>query len=191
MVRMIPPGPDLAAKLRGRVNKIRGDHAEQLVLYRLRQMGFLAIVKLETGWRVKRARGRIIGATPLAKVTGDFRAVGGMGQSVLVETKRRDGKLRLCDFAPHSRQALTDHADAGGASLIAWVSTRGEVVVFPWGRLVERGRKALTWHEVAGHDLVAWAKARDPNSQTAKIVEALHTANHLLDKVKWITPEKP
>jgi hypothetical protein len=147
---MMARGPSavVLARLRGRKNKIIGDHAEKVVAYHLHRIGLLAIVRLETGWRVQRAGGKIIGATPLAKVSGDFRAVVPGGRSVLVEVKRRAGVLRVSDFQPHSREALAAHAEAGGLSLVAWVNDTHEVVVFCWGALALA--KSLAWDLAQG-----------------------------------------
>lgn len=142
-------GPMSAAnRLKGRKNKILGDHAEKVVAYHLHRIGLLAVVRLETGWRVQRAGGKIIGASPLAKVTGDFRAVVPGGRSVLVEVKRRAGALRVSDFQPHSCQALAAHAEAGGLSLVAWVNDSHHVVVFCWGALALA--KSLAWDMAQG-----------------------------------------
>ncbi len=127
--------PKLANRLRGRVNKIRGDQAELLVAYHLHRLGLLAISRHETGWRVKRAGGKIIGATPMGKVPGDFRAVVPGGRSVLVEVKRC-ASLTLSAFQPHSRKALEAHATAGGLSLVAWVKPGQGVAFMVWGSIV-------------------------------------------------------
>lgn len=136
----MPANP--ANRIRGRVNKIRGDHAEAVVAYHLHRMGFLAIVRLETGWRVKRAGGKIIGATPMAKVTGDFRAVVPGGRSVLIEVKRRTGVLRYSHFQLHNRLAMDNHAAAGGLSMVAWVAPQG-VAIFGWD-IIAQG-KGISW----------------------------------------------
>ncbi len=149
---MIPPGPDLAAKLRGRTNKIRGDHAQAQVLYRLRQMGFKCIVQLETGWRVKRAKGKIIGASPMAKVSGDFRAVCQGGRSVLIEVKlRARDTLRRSDFQLHNRIALDEHREAGGLSLVAWVTQHG-VAIFAWKALQDLNSLPWSIAEICGYE---------------------------------------
>lgn len=143
-------GPmSLANRLKGRKNKILGDHAEKVVAYHLHRIGLLAVVRLETGWRVQRAGGKIVGATPLAKVSGDFRAVVSGGRSVLVEVKRRASVLRVSDFQPHSRAALAAHAEAGGLSLVAWVNDTHQVVVFCWGALALA--KSLAWDMAQGY----------------------------------------
>lgn len=142
------PPPKLANRLRGRRNKLMGDYAEAVVGLRLHQLGYLCVQRIQTGWRVQRAGGRIIGASPMAKVSGDFRAVVKGGRSVLVEVKRRPTRLGLGCFAPHSCQALTDHAMAGGQSLVAWVSSQG-VAIFEWmvfrGHLAGAKAKGISW----------------------------------------------
>ncbi len=137
-----PDTKAIAARLRGRVNKIRGDQAEAVVAYHLHRLGLLAISRHETGWRVQRVGGRIVSATPMGKVCGDFRAVVPGGRSVLVEVKRR-AVLRLSDFQPHSRKALDDHAQAGGLSLIAWVKPSHGVAFMVWGSILPR--MAVPW----------------------------------------------
>ncbi len=114
--------------------------AEEVVALRLRSIGFVCVAKIETGWHiirkpVKDARGgmvsRIVGASPIRNVAGDLRAmVPGSGRSVLCEVKKRAESLSWSHFEDHQRYRLTEHANAGGISLIAWVS--------PWGAAVMR-----------------------------------------------------
>lgn len=139
-------------RLRGRSNKLLGDAAEAIIAHRLKALGFQCIVRLETGWRVHRIGGRITGATPLAKVTGDFRAVAPGGRSVLVEVKRRPDRIRYSDIERHQAIALDEHYLANGLSLVAWVSNHG-VVVFDWSRVNLRPGQALTWDEAKQHQI--------------------------------------
>ncbi len=54
--------------LRSRCNTIRGDDAQEVVGQRLRAGGLEMVSRVETGWRVSRVRGKIVGASPMGKV---------------------------------------------------------------------------------------------------------------------------
>lgn len=143
----------LARRLRGRVSTIRGDHAEQLIAYRLKALGLDCISPIRTGWRVHRTydartgRSRIMGATPMEKVAADFMAiVPRLGTSVMVECKMRsDDALSLSDFQLHQRNRLTLHAALGGVSLAAWMFEQ-RVEVLDWVRVAESLVKGKPLH---------------------------------------------
>ncbi len=115
-----------------RRNRKAGYSSEEAAAAQLRAMGFRMVEPIQTGWRVVRDRhGRIVNAFPLEKVSGDIRAVAPGGKSVLVEVKARDRNLRWSDFQPHQREALDEHADLGGLSLVVWLH-QGRFYVIPW-----------------------------------------------------------
>lgn len=136
----------LERRWQGRVNRKRGDHVEILVERALCARGLAMVERVQTGFRLQRqfdaatGTSRIVGASPAARVAGDFRAVvRGSGRSVLVESKfRADGQLSLADFQPHQRAALDEHALHGGLSLVAWVTSAGvELLAWPIVDLVK------------------------------------------------------
>ena len=129
-----------AAKRRQQV----GAAAEHLVEHRLRAMGLVLVEKVEVGCRV--VRGQRIYTKP---VSGDFRAVAPGGRSVLVEVKARDtDRLATSDLETHQRRLLTEHAEAGGASLLAWFRPDlGELVLMEWAAVAQAfaPRASLAW----------------------------------------------
>ena len=139
-----------ANRRRGRRNRQLGEVGEMLTKRALDVAGALCIERVETPWRIRRnAQGRICGATPVAMVAGDFRAVGPGGRSILAETKLREGKLMWSDIEPHQRWSLTRHADAGGLSILAWAWTTeaAECCLMDWSALIPIGfgpRVAIT-----------------------------------------------
>ena len=65
-------------------------------------------------------------------VSGDHRGILPGGRSVLAETKTiLDRNLQWSDLRPHQPIGLTQHADAGGLSLLVWVHSSG-VYVMKW-----------------------------------------------------------
>jgi hypothetical protein len=116
----------------GRKAKAKGASAEAIVRARLMSMGLRCVERIETGFRVKRVGKKIVGASPIAKVSGDFRAVVPFsGVSVLVEVKSRPGVLCWSALDEHQRAALDAHNNAGALSLLAWVSSHG-VAIMQW-----------------------------------------------------------
>lgn len=84
-------------------------------------------------------RFRMIGRTrpldggPVEETGGDFRAVEpGTGRSVLVAVKCRSGRLRWSDLRPHQRQALDEHYQLGGLSVLARVTERHGIWLLRW-----------------------------------------------------------
>jgi len=123
--------------LRGRRNRALGEHAQNLAQSTLERMGFAMVERVETPWRIHRnGLGRIISATPVAKVSGDLRAVAPDGRSVLAEVKMRDERLVFSDLDRHQVAALDHHLRLRGVSLLVWVRLRPIAVdVLDWGTL--------------------------------------------------------
>jgi hypothetical protein len=135
-----------------RLQKIRQRHgaaSEEVVRLRLVHLGFLLVEKVETPWRIVRGPGgRVVGAHPLRRVSGDFRAVRPGGQSVLVEVKwRDDGPLSWGDLEPHQQAALGLHRSAGGLSLVCWCCPSGLSMFEPSKAVAAGWRKGqpLQW----------------------------------------------
>lgn len=109
-----------------------GADAENVVKSRLILKGLAMVERISVGWTLTRGPGgKILGGTPNAPVSGDFRAVAAGGQSVLVEVKWRPDVLRFSDLEPHQRRALDAHHAFGGLSLLAWVHLGG-VAIMVW-----------------------------------------------------------
>ena len=96
-----------------------GREGEALVAAWLREHNYHMIEKCEVAFR-NGADGKLHAR---GKVSGDFRAVGLNGQSVLVEVKSHAGSLPYGAFRAHQLTALSEHNAWGGLSLIAWVET--------------------------------------------------------------------
>ena len=54
-----------------------------------------------------------------------------IGQSVMAEVKTVEHNLRWSDFMDHQPDALTEHADLGGLSLVVWVHSTG-IYILRW-----------------------------------------------------------
>src|SRR5690242_10780684 len=107
---------------RQKVRRAHGEYSQGVVEKEMVSRGYRLIEAVYTPCRVVRVQGRSVSALPLKKVSGDFRAVGPDGRSILVEVKGRDeGNLPWSAFADHQVAVLTEHAEAGGESLVAWV----------------------------------------------------------------------
>jgi hypothetical protein len=137
-------------RLRGRRNRAVGNQCEAIVHRALEHAGAQLVEAVHTPWRIQRGmrqgRSVIIGATPMQKVSGDFRAVLPSGRSVLCEVKHREGRLVFSDFEKHQREALTNHSAAGGCSLIAWVVLEPATTcwLMPWDLVVALGFRERT-----------------------------------------------
>ena len=118
---------------RGKAAVLAGQHGEMLARQALAQLGVHQIEKIEVGWRLQRVGGKIIGASPMAKVAGDYRGILAGGRSVMVEAKeRKSGSLIYSDLEPHQHQHLMDHAKHGGLSLVIAIFPRKCVAVFEY-----------------------------------------------------------
>jgi hypothetical protein len=112
----------------------RGAETEERVERALRARGFALVEKVEVPFGIR--KNKITGKPERygkRKVSGDFRAVGPGGLSVLVESKAYPGHLKFSAFEPHQIESLRAHHAAGGITEVAW--TDGEALRFiPWAR---------------------------------------------------------
>ncbi len=105
----------------------RGAETEERVERALRARGFALVEKVEVPFGTTQDGVRFA----RRKVSGDFRAVGPGGLSVLVESKAYPDRLPHSAFKPHQIESLRAHHAAGGITEVAW--TDGEVLRFiPW-----------------------------------------------------------
>lgn len=116
------------ARVRNKRSQQKGTHGESIARWALQQYGVMQVVRIETGWKVKRAGIRIVSAWPIEKVTADWRGVLRGGQSVMAEAKERDDKLIWSDLQAHQHTALREHHDCGGMSLVVVIFHNERVV---------------------------------------------------------------
>ena len=133
-------------KIIGKRSQSKGVHGEALARMALERYGAQQICRIETGWRVKRGPGgKIIGATPIGKVAGDFRAIDRSGKSIMVEVKERDDSFTYSDIEDHQHAALKLHADNCGISLLCIVfAGKGIALIkYPCSRIYPHAPKVL------------------------------------------------
>jgi len=141
------------AAARGRKAHQDGDIGERVGRIILHQMGLEMIERIHTPWKVifktlPHGGRKVVDAFPLEKVAGDFRAiVPGTGQSVLIEVKSRTDRdtFRWSDLESHQREALDNHQELGGLSLVVWVIESGEAIVLPWPIEGLTKGKSVSW----------------------------------------------
>lgn len=109
---------------RHKASQRTGRLGEALCELELKRQGYRMVEKVEA----PRTKTGIY----LKTCSGDFRAVGPEGRSVLVECKWRDRNLRPSDFQPHQIQSLIDHHAAGGISIIAHCQRDGGCRLMQW-----------------------------------------------------------
>lgn len=121
-------------------NRKAGRASEQLVRIALRQRGVQRIEKIEVGWGIVRdAKGKIVNAYPLEKVSGDFRGLLPGGRAVHVEAKGRSGKVLYSDLEAHQVAALDEVTRLGGLALLAWHDTATDNVhLFDWAEIKDQ-----------------------------------------------------
>lgn len=134
----------LKARLRGKKNRARGKVGENIFMYRLLALGVHMPEEVHTPWRISRKPGmgqdafgrpcksRIVGATPMKKVSGDIRGVLMGGRSVLAECKSYDDKLLFSCLDENQHASLSNHHKYGGLSLLCWKWQNGHsVMIWP------------------------------------------------------------
>ncbi len=130
---LLTPIVDPALRRRGRLAKMRGDAVEKMVATRLRWLGFALVSRIETGWRIRRVKGQIVGATPLAKVAADFTGINPTtGQMMVCEVKFRSGNLAYSDLDHHQVVNLDAYRAAGAVTLLAVVFRKGSTIGGPY-----------------------------------------------------------
>ena len=128
----MPITPEQVAKAHRRIAAKRsqalGEWGQRMAQAYMRQLGYQVVDRIETGTRQIGGVRRFT-----ARASGDIRAVGTRGRSVLVEVKVRAERLLRSDLEDHQRKALQAHHEAGGLSLVAWV-VQGTVDchLLPW-----------------------------------------------------------
>lgn len=139
-----------ANRLQGRRNRAVGDQCEWVARRALTHAGAQLVERVHTPFRLQRrvvnGRSQIVGASPMERVSGDFRGILPGGRSVLCEVKHREGRLVFSDLEAHQREALTKHSAAGGCSLLAWVVLEPAVTcwLLPWDLVVAIGFRERT-----------------------------------------------
>ncbi len=119
--------------MKGRLAQAAGASAETLVRGRLTWLGVPFVQRIHTGWKIIRRNGVVIDARPVERVAGDWWGILPDGRCLLVEVKDREAeKLSLSDLEPHQRRALDAVQMAGGVSVVAWVTPRGDCWFLDW-----------------------------------------------------------
>ena len=122
-------GNKASRRTRNKINQREGDEAQAIVERFMREVGYKRVERVETGFSLVRRNGTIIGAHPKRAVSGDIKAIGPKGKSVLVEVKHRpakpNGRLVLTwnDFEEHQIEALDGFTEAKGWAFVAWVTS--------------------------------------------------------------------
>lgn len=137
---------DARKRIAAKMSQRKGTHGESVARLALERFGIKQVVRIETGWRIKRIGGRVVGATPMAKVTADWRGLYDGGRSVLAEAKERTDRIVWSDLEPHQHAALREHELCGGASfLVAIFSGVRRAYIIPYMLCgLERGGPAIT-----------------------------------------------
>ena len=103
----------------GARNRKRGKSGEKIAHEALERLGYKCVCPIATPCVFNSGQRKMV---PVAKVTGDFHAVGPEGVAVLAEVKTTDSdKLRYSFLGEHQREDLDRHDMAGGIALLIWV----------------------------------------------------------------------
>jgi hypothetical protein len=141
---------NLPVAARNRANARKGNVTEHQVARLMAAMGFLHVEPIERAWSVKWQDGKIRGAIPRAKVSGDITAVcpGGAGRAVHVEVKApKQPRLSIADFRGHQIQIMDEKAASGVLVLVAWVHLPHGVALLPWPVAKLAPRRPISWQE--------------------------------------------
>lgn len=132
-----------------------GEFGEQIAQYALKEFGLRMIERVNTPWKIiwkKNSNGVNIPARvfPAAKVSGDFRAIGPAGKSVLIEVKYRENSLVYSDLEDHQIRALHEHTIHGGLSFLLWI-TQNLWMIYDWSEMpLKKGGPAIKPGEKQG-----------------------------------------
>lgn len=122
-----------------RQSKKSGDFGEDIAKYALEFAGFKMVEKVNSCFTLIRRMGRIVGAFPLKKVSGDFVGLGPLGKKMLAEVKYREDVLSRSDFEDHQWRALEENHLFGGISLVVWIRRR-QWAIYYWPEMhLEKG----------------------------------------------------
>lgn len=115
---------------RGYANMKQGEEAEDRVKRELEEHGFLMVEKIETGYKVVYENGKVTGAWPNRKVTGDYTAIvpDGSGRFVICEVKSKPEKLIFSALQEQQVKALNQAHELGAISLLAWHNTKTDTL---------------------------------------------------------------
>jgi|WetSurMetagenome_2_1015567.scaffolds.fasta_scaffold285826_3 hypothetical protein len=116
-----------------------GDFGEEIAKHALEFAGYHMVEKVNSCFKLIRRMGKIVGAFPAAKVSGDFIGIGLQGKKLLAEVKYREELLSRADFKDHQWDALEVNYKFGGISLVVWVQ-RHEWAIYNWPEMdLEKG----------------------------------------------------
>ena len=140
---------------RGKRNARAGNRSEEHVCALLRRMGYVLVEPVHRAWIIQRKDGKIVGAIPAKKVSGDISAMTKDGRKVLAEVKSRETRTRKGDLVlrysaleQHQIAALDCVARHGGVALLVWYKSPHEILVMDWPVQGFGPRKSLAWDQV-------------------------------------------
>lgn len=144
--------------IRGRRNAKAGNRSEEIVCSLLRQTGFVMVEPINRAWIIHRSGGRITGASPAKKVSGDISAMTIDGKKVLAEVKtRQDGddgaKLLFSAIEKHQAEALDTVHRFRGVALLVWYRNPYEIAVMRWPIPGFKPRTSLRWDDAKNLDI--------------------------------------
>ncbi len=122
------------ASYRSKRNQAVGEFSQDMVRHHLERMGFKMVERVHTPFTVIRRLGRVVGAFPKEKVSGDFIAIQPLtGRKLLCEVKSREsGVFPWSMMEDHQRRALDENHICGGISMLAlWCGGKIDVRIWP------------------------------------------------------------
>jgi len=166
------PEPTVSAqhRRRGKLNDMRGKHAQDAAEHALARAGFCFVEPIATpmalmpvpNWNRKPPAYFV---QHKRKVSGDFAATcpGSAARAVHVEVKERgetnsnpNARLSLSDFAEHQLQQLQAKHEAGILALVAWVRLDlRRVLLLPWPIAGLAKGSPLRWEDAIPQELSA------------------------------------
>jgi penicillin-binding protein-related factor A (putative recombinase) len=144
----------------GKVNKQRGEAAEQIAEFALRAYGIDTIHQIHTGWKVVEwidRRRNVAVVVPFKRVSGDrFARNPNTGQMILIEVKSHDADTLPYSFLKsHQHDALKESVQEGGVSLLVWVCYH-DVFVLDYGQMMDDFRPRTSLKRETCERLYEW-----------------------------------
>jgi len=139
----------IANRIRGKQNAKTGIFGEAMAERWLWSQGFKCVSSIETGWRIRRVNGKIVGAKQKVKVAGDFTAMTKTGRFVFAEVKvRGSGKLLFSDLEKHQVEALDERVKYGALCLLIWIMSPTELKALQWPIAGFKKNNSLRWDNI-------------------------------------------
>ncbi len=139
----------LKNRIKGKQNYNTGQFGEQMAERLLLSLGFKCVEKIETGWYIKWINGKVVSAKPRNRVSGDFTAIGDLGQYVHVEVKVRDrDSLLHSDLEAHQSEAMDEKTGYGALCLLIWVRSPTEIKILRWPVPGFKKNTSVKWDQI-------------------------------------------